>query len=68
MDQLNKLVARLETVTVKLENLGASKPQLAPKPAHLSASGECWQVLREHSYVTVALEEPPPRLSSLFAF
>lgn len=35
MDHLDKLVARLETVTAKLENLGSSKPQPAPKPAHL---------------------------------
>ncbi|ETN84010.1 hypothetical protein NECAME_07106 [Necator americanus] len=39
MDQLDKLVSRLETVTAKLENLGSTKPQLAPKPVHLGGNG-----------------------------
>lgn len=34
-----KLVQRLETVTARLEALAAQKPQLAPKPAHLSSGG-----------------------------
>ncbi|KHJ85639.1 hypothetical protein OESDEN_14630 [Oesophagostomum dentatum] len=38
MDHLDKLVSRLEKVTVRLESLGAAKPQLAPKPSHLAAS------------------------------
>lgn len=38
MDDLSKLVNRLETVTSKLEQLSAQKPQLAPKPAHLGAA------------------------------
>ncbi|KAK6762293.1 hypothetical protein RB195_023128 [Necator americanus] len=38
MDQLDKLVSRLETVTAKLENLGSTKPQLAPKPVHLGGN------------------------------
>ncbi|VDM75287.1 unnamed protein product, partial [Strongylus vulgaris] len=39
MEKLDKLVSRLEKVTAKLESLGASRPQLAPKPAHLGGSG-----------------------------
>nr|CDJ90118.1 Adenylate cyclase-associated CAP domain containing protein [Haemonchus contortus] len=35
MQQLEKVVSRLETVAAKLENLGQGKPQLAPKPANL---------------------------------
>ncbi|PIO72111.1 hypothetical protein TELCIR_05977 [Teladorsagia circumcincta] len=47
MDQLSKLVSRLETVTAKLENLGQAKPQLAPKPPHLGGGGNAVVALPE---------------------